>query len=759
MPELAINIYLMVNMDALAGTVVISESFDISAAVGDVLSTPRFDRPGDEYVLTFPGLEGVECFTKFFYDTLGMTDNRYLETSYRVSRDGNAYSEWFALNHKVTDFRSVDPMHLQVRWRRAGSSQIGTIRLIEYRLDGSMERQVVVEGVAVVPPGKEVVVKAPYIYKVFRLDGFEVVSGSQLSSVDLKWRYSQDNSRTWSRWEPLTQENVSTARLSPVRFFQVEFSVHNNGASPVSVQDINLLGDFQNVSRDYFKSNLMGVRENCTSNTVGAGYYDQAGNFVAYPNPSGAQGNVAPGISGEACQTDQNGSALPALTGENKAGLYNPYQQNSAMALLNKLSTDAAEVFGHKVVYFATDPDRKGTDFTMHEYQLYNVSCKGELKVSVEGNNFPDSQIVMNQFDLNLFSTMEVHITKKMFKEIFGPQRRPAKEDFIWFCQLNRMYTVDHAQQFRSFNNSAVYYKLILKKFNSAANFSVEDQEIGDALKKLTNNSSLDALMGIEKEEDKKSIANKAQLRPLTEDPVRHSYAAEIVKELVENSSTVISKQHYDLSSVPFGSEAVSYRNIGPHIGKGDNVGYMIWFSINNYVKGDSFCMFDYFDEANSLGWKATLSDDRITVRLNSDSYAYDLLGRQTGDAVALEEDTWYCYVLNIDQRQAAMEHFVYKRDVDDEARAGSLNGTMLRKVYHAMQDIAPVEAYLEGIRGAILGSDMKATNVRLFSDVLPEQSHNKLLNQAIVGNDARYLVFADNANTRLSLPRFPLNE
>jgi hypothetical protein len=58
----------------------------------------------------------------------------------------------------------------------------------------------------------------------------------------------------------------------------------------------------------------------------------------------------------------------------------------------------------------------------------------------------------MNQFDLNLFDTMEAHITKQQFKEIFGPQRRP-KEDF---CNVNRMYQVDHAQQFRSFNNAAL---------------------------------------------------------------------------------------------------------------------------------------------------------------------------------------------------------------------------------------------------------------------------------------------------------------
>lgn len=750
----------MVSIDSVGGTIVISESFEISAPVGGVLATPRFEKSGDEYVLTFTELRGVECFEKFFYDTLGITSNRYLETSYRVSPDGNAYSEWFPLNNKITDFRSVDPMHMQVRWVRGGSSEVGVVRILEYRLDGRVERQVVEDGsTAMVPTGKEVILKAPFIYKVFRLDGYEVVSGSDMASVDMKWRFSQDNSRTWSRWEPLTQENVKSARISPIRFFQVEFSIHNNGAMPVSIQDINLVGDFQNVSKDYFKSNLLGVRENCTSLTVGAGYYDQAGNFVAYPNPSGAQGNVSAGLSGDNCQTDQNGSVLPSLTQENKAGLYNPYQQNSAMSLLTKLSTDAAEVFGHKVIYFTTDPDRKGTDYTMHEYQLYNVSCQGELKVSVEGNNFPDSQIVMNQFDLNLFSTMEVHITKKMFKEVFGPQRRPAKEDFIYFCQLNRMYSVDHAQQFRSFNNSAVYYKLILKKFNMAANITVEDQSINDALKKLTSNSSLDALMGIEKEEDKKSIANKSQLRPLSQDAIRHSFKAEIVKELVENSSTIISKSHYDLSSLKIGEEAVRYNNIPQYITEGDNFAFMAWFSINNYVTDDVYNFFTYYDETNSLGWKVSLRNDRFTLNLNSDVYDWDMMGRSTEDAIALDEETWYCYVLNVDQRQRTIQHYVYKRDVDNEANAVKLNGTMLRLVHSGTMDSLPIEAFIENTNARITASDMKITNIRLFSDVIPEESHNKLLNQIIVGNDSRYLVFADNANTRITLPKFPFNE
>ena len=750
----------MIEIDRVNGTLLITGQFDIMAATGSVSAPPVFKKPGDEYILTFPDLGSVECIKTFFYDTLGLTDNRYLDTFYRVSRDGNAFSEWFPLNRNVTEFPSLDNLTLEVKWIRSGNSLFGEIKIIEYHIEGEVERDIVEDGsTTYVKPGKEIVIKAPYIYKVFGLTGYEVVTGSDITQADLKWRYSQDNSRTWSRWEPLTQNNVKTANISPIRFFQVEFSVHNNGSTTLSIQDINLLGDFQNVSKDYFKSNLMGIRDNCTSNIVGAGYYDQSGNFVSYPNPSGAQGSVSSGISGANCQTDQNGSVLPSLTEANKAGLYNPYQQNEAQALLNKMSTDAAELFGHKVIYFATDPDSKGTDMTLHEYQLYNVACQGDLKVSVENNNFPDSQIVMNQFDLNLFSTMEVHITKKMFKEVFGPQRRPAKEDFIYFCQLNRMYSVDHAQQFRNFNNSAVYYKLILKKFNMAANVVVDDQSINDTLKKLTNNSALDQLMGIDKEEDKKSIANKNQQRTLTDDPIRHIFTVPIEKELIENSSTVISKSHYDLSAIDFGNVAVEYKNIEPYIQETENFSFMMWFSINNYIKDDSYPFFSYYDEVNSLGWKTKLMNDEILVTLNTATYSFMLVDEPGDDPYGLEEDTWYCYVLSVDQRQREMSQLIYKRDVYEEYRAAMLNGTMLRLVHENISDIEPFEAYMEDVRCKLFGSDMKATNIRLFDDIMPKDSHNKLLNQALVGNDSRHLVFADNANTRLTLPRYPMNE
>jgi hypothetical protein len=685
-----------------------------------------------------------------------MTDTRYLVQYYLLSRDGVKWTTWYDLKKNIDNFPvidSKDKLNIDIKWIRKGSNKIGSIRILEYSLEGETLRDVIDDGSTVlIGSGETKVIKPPYIYKVFRIDDIEIISSTGVTDGSLKYRFSQDNSRTWSDWEVLTKENIKTRRFNPVRFFQIEYSIENTSGSQIRVQDINLIGDFQNVTLDSQKSNLYGIRECCQSNINGA--YDTNGNFIPNTNlnSSGSSSGSSGSDSGGNCPT----SGYKPMTADQQALLYNPYNQNTAVNLLNQLSNDAQLMFGHKVIYFATDPDKNGYDYSLHEYSLYNIVCEGELRISVENNTFPDSQIVMNQFDLNLFSTMEVHVTKDQFKQIFGVQRRPSKEDFLYFCNLNRMYIVDHAQQFRSFNNSAVYYKLILKKYNQKANMQSGTTEIQNKMDMLTQNSTIDSLFGIENAQDKASIANKDQFKPLTKDPIRLKYLATIDKELIENSSNIISKSHYDLSSVNFGTPAVEYFNLDPLLEVSDNIGFTVWFSLNNYILNEYYNMFDYYDNTNELGWSVNLTNDKIVVMLNENQYDFDF---GTGNVIGLEEDTWYCYVLNIDQRNRKMSQYIYKRNIDSESDGAKLSNTILRKVYSNEQNITPVDYQLEGVDPIILGSDMKLTNVRLFLDVIPENTHNKILNQYVMREDSKYLVFADNANTRLFLPSFPLFE
>lgn len=744
------------------GTLIMFDKFDTNA-VNAINSTPYLNSIGSEYIISFTNLQNVSQITHFKYDTLGLTDTRFLKNYYRISRDGNSWTDWLDLKRIIDNFPIVDakdPLYLDIKWIRGGSSTIGAVRILEYSIVGTLERPLFEnagDGLSTlnIPPGKNTIWKAPFVYKVFSIIDMEIIAPTILTGVDIKYRFSQDNSRTWSNWEPFTKENVTTNRINPIRFFEIEYSITNNSSSNVGIQDINLIGDFQNVSKDYFKTNLYGIRECCQSNLTG--YTDANGNFVHADNTNGTGGISN---SGGSCDTTGVGSTLPEMTSQDKANLFNPYKQNTAMDLLNKLSADAEQIFGHRVIYFVTDPDKKGQDHTLHEYQLYNVVCEGNIKVAVDGNNFPDSQIVMNQFDLSLFESMTIHITKKQFKEIFGPQRRPSKEDFLYFCDVNRMFQVDHAQQFRNFNNSAIYYKLVLKKYTQKANVKAGTKEIQNKLQQLTKNSTINELFGIENTQDKASIANKDQFAPLTKETIRLEYKAAIDKELIENSSTIIAKAHYDLSSVEYQQVAVKYKNFNSLLSVSDNIGYQIWFRINNYITDEIYNFMDYYDTTNSLGYKINLSNDAIQVKLNSDTYTYNLMGYESDQNIAFEEGVWYCYVLNIDQRNRRLEHYVYKRNVEDEDDAASLPTTILRKIYQGYQDITPINYQIEGnVTCQILASDMSVTNIRLFIETIPIGQHNKILNQYIIRDDSKYLVFADNATTRLYLPKFPLYE
>lgn len=734
--------------DKLNSTIIIHDKFDRSATESEHDATPYLNKIGDEYILSFTNLQSIDSFDTFVHETSGTSETRQTKQYYRISRDNYKWGEWLDLNTDIINFPPVDPLDplfIDIKWVRTGTNTLGSIRILEYSLNGTLYADVNDnDGVIILPSGESILVKPPYIYKVFKINDVEIISSTGYTDTEILYRFSQDNSRTWSEWEPLTGPNLSTRRITPVRFFQIQYSVTNNSSSTIKIQDINIIGNFQNVTLDYKKSNLYGMRECCQSNLNGS--YDENGNFIPNTNLNAS--------GGSSCDsTDIFTSMTPAESSQ----LYNPYAQNTAIDLLNKLSNDAQQMFGHTVIYFVTDPDIKGDDFSLHEYSLYNVVCNEELKITVENNNFPDSQITFNQFDLNLFESMEVQITKEQFKQKFGVQRRPSKEDIIYFCNLNRLFIVDHAQQFRSFNNTAVYYKLILKKYNQKSNVQAGNTEIKNQLDMLTQNSTIEQLFGNDIQMDKDSIANKQQHTTLTKDPIRLEYNAIINKELIENSSTIVSKSNYDLSTVGFGEAAVEYFNLKSVLKVSDNIGFTCWFNINNYIIDEVYNLFDYYDSADNIGWIANLKNDRISVQLNGDEYTFDLLG--TNDVLALEEETWYGYVLNIDQRQRTISQYVYKRNVDFEEDAARLSSTILREVYSNTQKMTPVDYEIENINPAVLGSDMRMTNIRLFDEIIPLDQHNKILNEYIIRNDSKYLVFGDNATAKLSLPNFPLHD
>jgi hypothetical protein len=735
-----------IEKDYSTGVLVISEQYQN----GRILS--------DYIVLKFGKNEEVYDVVKFntFHMVLsGMQTNINLELEYRISRDGFNYGMWLPMINdtnlndlinapfRIENFPIInqsDRFFMDVKILKDHSGV--NVSMMSYELGGRIERNLESgDDSFILKPGDITVIKPPYIFKVFKIVDVEILMEGVAT---IKYRFSQDNGRTVSSWEPLTKANISTVRINPIRFFQIEYLVENTTKISAKINDINLIGDFQNVTMDYLKSNLYGMRDNCNCVMLNIVDGQPLGVIKNQNADNKANANT---ITDTYCAA---GSGLKPMSMEERANLFNPYEQTQAIDFLNTISNDANAMFGHEVVYFVTNADSNGIDYTFHEYQLYNYVCSETIKVSVDNNAFPDNQISINQFDLSLFESFEIHVTKDDFKRLFGVDKRPSKEDFLWFCALNRMFQVEHAQPFRQFNNAAIYYKVLLKKYSQKANVVAGDKNIEDRIRELTRNSTIDELFGMEVEQDKASVANKEQFNTLTKDTLRLETSARIVKQLIESRTNVISKSHYDLGYSDPGKQLVKYRNMKNNYSVSDNVGFYAWFNIDEYVTNDSHNLFNYHNGTD--GFRFDIVDDATKVTLNGDTYMMEF-GTPLGSFYYddMSEGKWFAYLVNIDQRQGIITQYMYK--------ISDMESPSLEMVYKKEEVLNKVEFFLGDMNASVLGSETKLTNITLFGDVIPEDQHIKLLSSPIIRDDYKHLIFTDNANMKLILANHSISQ
>ena len=69
------------------GIISIVENYDLIVESSHPSAAPILGTIGQELVVSFIQLKKVEKFTKFSYESIGTTSDRYLETYYRVSRN------------------------------------------------------------------------------------------------------------------------------------------------------------------------------------------------------------------------------------------------------------------------------------------------------------------------------------------------------------------------------------------------------------------------------------------------------------------------------------------------------------------------------------------------------------------------------------------------------------------------------------------------------------------------------------------------
>jgi len=698
---------------------------------------------GQEVILQIDDVSQLISLNKFTSTFTGTNETTVLKVSYRIaiSSDPDRWSEWYdiPLNGETNCFIELSSFYdynIEVKFTRSGKNDTGQINVKNFVWEGVWDVNNIEEPILDLTPDiSPVILDSPDVYKVFRLDGYELVA-KNFSDLNVDYRISQDDKRSWTQWTILTNENITTEKIDDIRFFNIQYKFEHIGDSgTIQIRDLNLYGEFINVTQNYNTSNLVGLREDCKNGLAGN---------------SGLNGGTGSNNLSMGSNTKNEESIWSTLDQNDTGNLYNPYNLGGAVDLYTKLSDDATQIGGWSVEYYKTSPDENGIDHSIHEYSLYNVIKTGDIKILVPDNQFPNNQIAFNQFDLALLESFEVHLTKEEFKRVFGAQYRPAKEDFLYFCDISKMFRVQNSQAIRDFGNSSVYYKLILTKYNKRANVKAEQgsviqEQIDDILK----NSTLEDLFATEKENDQKEVAYKKQHETLTNDFIRDEIKAKVEKDLLDNAELVLSKYHYNLSGISPDNEAVTYQSSDTYLKEGENRSFMAWFKLLDYADSDSYSLLNNYSDDLEKGYKFDITNNEMVTTINGASYSLPLEDN-------LVDDVWYCVLINIDQRQRKIYHNLYKRNVDREIEAKNLKSTKLKLLISNELDYTPNYFQVEenDIKMKINGSAMRITNLRIFNDIIEDSEVTKIVNQQIV-RDTDKVILADNSNKVYVLPRY----
>lgn len=673
---------------------------------------------------------------------------------------------------------------------------------------------------------ESMIFKPKDIYKVFSISDFQVIGNGNLSNLDIKWRVTQTNGRTYSQWEPLTKENISTYKFNELRFAQIEYLVTplTDDPEPAFVNDIVLIGDFQNVSANYLKSNRYGLRQDCLTTYIqSTGITEICGMNVSSNDPnnpvnwntikpanaplSDYQLNMDFYTQGLSCYSNQqnpNNNATPstALNAQNQQSandgtFWQPYDINKINEYYNMLANQVSNLFGWNVDYHLTDPDRNGTDFILHEYQLKNIIDVQTIRVIVPENKFPENQPKMNTFNLDLFDKFEIHILKDEFKRKFGIQHRPSEDDIIFFCPLNRLYIVSSANIYRDIMNAGIYYKVLLEKYEQKANILNLSAESKFKLDTLTKNTTMDELFGTEIKEDSEKIANKDQFKPFTFDPMRFVVNNKVirVKQDIWNGNINFAVNHYNFKDV-IGKQGVLFKKTDNTVNVSDNRSFTLWFNFNNawdelnpnrnawkYYQVDqsiNFSLLDNYDSSNKKGYRIWYFKKDIIFQINESFFKLQNLNLLT--------NIWYGLVVILDNRQRIVEMKLYQRDndynitfiepnsfqvqtiswMDTTGYTSLINSgfkpvnntelhnltTTFKTINETFYDNFEPFSFEHAVDIQLIGSNIKYTNLRIFNDIIPTDEINNTLNENIIRN-AEKLILADNADKSIYTENF----
>lgn len=597
-------------------------------------------------------------------------------------------------------------------------------------------------------------------YKVFAMQDFEVnLAVGDAANLEILFRYTQTQGRTWSPWAPMTAANLQKAKFDRMKFVNFEFSFKNLQTAELRLNDLNLIGEFINVSANYQTTAKFGLKTQChpgeECQTCKDGSCEECQNINPIITPWSELGQ------GDNCSSGK-------CDGSKFVNLNDPNLWMRQINTYNELNKFINAANSWKVTYYLTDPDGKGIDHVLHEQTLHNYIVHKDIQVIVPNNQFPVENVNFTNLDFDLIQTFEVHILKDDFKKLFGVEFRPSKKDVLYMCALNQLWEIEQMLPHRGFMLAEVYWRVILKKYSdrkgrTAAN-TAAGQSAQDSIDALVKYSSLDSLFGIDVKNDIKkgtkdiltAPGTTQQYTPTSEMKTRSNMTKNsiITTDPIQNSSLLVSKSCYQIAIKSKDVHTVEYIPTDRRLGLADNRAISFWFKTTDFNPDWDYTVFNNYDSANSLGYMIHIVNNTLLFTLNDNTFTLPLPG--------FEANIWYAFLINVDQVQRNVELAVYKRQAEDGSTLSNSQLVLFNKLIIPCtpdEFIHTQNMYIGGCNTQVSQGNRNywmITNIRIYTALVPVNATQRqnALNENVV-TDSQFTILVDNAEEQLILPKY----
>ena len=602
--------------------------------------------------------------------------------------------------------------------------------------------------------------------------GFKANISGETNNVyyDKEFRYSSDGI-LWSDYKQLTNENLSNINVYDGKIYlQYRFTQVGNGN--LSINSISLDVDYN--------SEVDSVIPECFWN-----------NSV------------------------DNSSKIVFNTGS--SSVFNPYALGQGIQMYNQLSALVSSMFGFCVLYFKTEANSRTRDVVLKEYSIEKVIAKDNIKILIPDNQLPTRELQFNSMMLDMPIQFEVHVVKSDFQKVFGKDSHPDPHDYLYLSNyVNKMYMVDSVSDPDDFGYAASYWRVSLVPYQEFSSVQFEDNSLLEETESLV--FSAEGKFDDEVQDEFDDIRKDSQLNDVGDfgegqDLLRECLEPNlrINSENIYNKWTVVSKQHYALSTIEKGRRVVKYRyndsfsdtdermltfwfrpkNIDKSVSEnillteisenenGIKVGVQKWnnlFQVGNYVKltrTGSANGYRKIVEANRGGGYIVVEgkyDARARIMNCAKLVAYGVNAPiYMGDAFSVEQN-YNSISLNIGNKHYdfTFDNFgkfenkwyavviglnkgianIWLYDSVGSDKKENIKSE-LKLISCSSKEIGKFEIF--GSECGLMSCDLDFTNFRLWNKICEQEIHDLILSQYVV-DDSHNTLIVDNAQQELLL-------